>query len=124
MFGKMYSESKGVVAFALIFIGFNLTFFTQFIMGSKGMPRRYYSYLEEFQIYHQLSTIGSFLIGLGFLVMLYYLVFSLRRGPKAPDNPWGSLTLEWTIPSPPAYHAFEASPHVTKGPYEYGSDES
>ena len=63
---------------------------------------------------------GSWLIGLGFIVMLVYLVQSLRKGEKAPDNPWGSLTLEWTLPSPPQYHAFEKTPKITSGPYEYG----
>lgn len=124
MFGKMYSESLAKVAYWLIFIGFNMTFFVQFIMGAKGMPRRYYSYIEEFQIYHQISTVGSWLLGLGFIVMLYYFVKSLRSKEIAPDNPWGSLTLEWTLPSPPEYHAFHESPVVTKGPYEYGVEKS
>ncbi|MEK9726876.1 MAG: cytochrome c oxidase subunit I [Candidatus Margulisiibacteriota bacterium] len=124
MFGKMYSELQAKIAYWLIFIGFNLTFFIQFIMGSKGMPRRYYTYIEEFQIYHQISTVGSWLIGLGFIVMLYYLVASLRSGEKAPNNPWGGLTLEWTLPSPPAYHAFENTPTVTQGPYEYGIEKN
>lgn len=124
MFGKMYSESLAKVAYWLIFIGFNMTFFVQFIMGAKGMPRRYYSYIEEFQIYHQISTVGSWLLGLGFIVMLYYFVKSLRSKESAPDNPWGALTLEWTLPSPPEYHAFHESPVVTKGPYEYGVEKS
>ncbi|MGC6367674.1 MAG: cytochrome c oxidase subunit I [Candidatus Marinamargulisbacteria bacterium] len=123
MFGKMYSEKLALVSYWLIFIGFNMTFFVQFIMGSKGMPRRYYSYIEEFQIYHQISTIGSWLLGLGFIIMLIYLVKSLKSGEKATDNPWGALTLEWTLPSPPAYHAFNESPTVTAGPYDYDSEE-
>ena len=121
MFGKMYSESLAKIAYWLIFIGFNMTFFVQFIMGAKGMPRRYYSYIEEFQIYHQISTVGSWLLLLGFLIMLYYLVKNLLSKTVAPANPWGGLTLEWThLPSPPEYHAFHESPVVTKGPYEYG----
>ena len=125
MFGKMYSESWAKVAYWFIFIGFNLTFFIQFIMGSKGMPRRYYSYIDEFQIYHQISTVGSWLLAIGFVIMLIYLVKSLTSGEEADANPWGALTLEWTeLPSPPAYHAFEKSPVVTKGPYEYGVEKS
>ena len=124
MFGKMYSEFQAKIAYWLIFIGFNLTFFIQFVMGSKGMPRRYYTYLEEFQIYHQISTVGSWLIGLGFIVMLVYLVQSLRNGEKAPNNPWGALTLEWQIESPPKYHAFDKTPVVTEGPYEYGVEKN
>ena len=123
MFGKMYSEKLALISYWLIFIGFNLTFFIQFIMGSKGMPRRYYSYIEEFQIYHQISTVGSWLLGLGFIVMLYYMVKSIRSGEPASDNPWGALTLEWTLPSPPEYHAFHETPIVTEGPYEYGVEE-
>lgn len=119
MFGKMYDELQAKIAYWLIFIGLNLTFFIQFVMGSKGMPRRYYSYVEEFQIYHQISTVGSWFIGVGFIVMLVYFVRSLLQGEKAPDNPWGALTLEWTIPSPPAYHAFKETPTVTEGPYEF-----
>jgi cytochrome c oxidase subunit 1 len=122
MFGKMYSELQAKIAYWLIFIGFNMTFFTQFIMGSKGMPRRYYSYIEEFQIYHQISTVGSWLIGLGFILMLFYLVKSLLSKDNAPSNPWGALTLEWTLPSPPAHHAFDESPIVTNDPYNYEVD--
>ena len=124
MFGKMYSEFQAQIAYWLIFIGFNLTFFIQFIMGSKGMPRRYATYLPEFQVYHQLSTIGSYLIAIGFLVMLYYLVQSIRSKEKAPQNPWGALTLEWThIPAIPGYHAFDETPIVTAGPYDYPSED-
>ena len=79
----MYSEKLALISYWLIFIGFNMTFFVQFIMGSKGMPRRYYSYIEEFQIYHQVSTVGSWLLGLGFIIMLIYLVKSLRSGEKS-----------------------------------------
>tara|TARA_A100001015_G_scaffold85854_1_gene95411 strand:+ start:2259 stop:3833 length:1575 start_codon:yes stop_codon:yes gene_type:complete len=120
MFGKLYSETMAQIAFYLIFIGFNLTFFIQFVMGSKGMPRRYYSYVPEFQTYHIISTVGSWFIAIGFLVMLGYFIHSLLYGKKASKNPWGALTLEWETDSPPKYHAFESSPTVTKGPYEYG----
>jgi cytochrome c oxidase subunit I len=119
MFGKLYSETMAQISFYLIFIGFNLTFFVQFIMGSKGMPRRYYSYIPEFQTYHIISTIGSWLLGLGFIIMLGYLVHSLLKGKKASDNPWGALTLEWQMPSPPNEHAFEDTPTITTGPYDF-----
>jgi cytochrome c oxidase subunit 1 len=119
MFGKMYSEYLAKWAFWLIFIGFNMTFFVQFIMGSKGMPRRYYNYVDEFAIYHQISTVGSWIIAIGFIVMLIYLVKSLRSGKKADKNPWGALTLEWLTDSPPQYHAFSKTPVVTSPPYDY-----
>jgi cytochrome c oxidase subunit 1 len=117
-FGKMYDEKQGRIGAVLVFIGLNVTFFPQFIMGSRGMPRRYYNYLPEFQDLHQLSTIGAYVLGLGFLLTAYSLVQSLRKGPPAPANPWGSRTLEWTLPSPPPYYNFHNPPTVTQGPYD------
>jgi cytochrome c oxidase subunit 1 len=119
MFGKMYSERLARVAFALVFIGFNVTFMSQFIMGSRGMPRRYYDYLPQFQLYHQISTVGSWILGTGFLVMLYMFITSLTSGKKAPKNPWGSAALEWTVPSPPPTANFLKDPVITRGPYDY-----
>ena len=96
MFGKMYNENWAKVGWLLVFVGFNLTFFPQFIMGSQGMPRRYANYVEEFQIYHQLSTVGSWVLALGFVIHLLTFIHSLVAGPKADPNPHGALTLEWT----------------------------
>jgi cytochrome c oxidase subunit 1 len=107
MFGRMYSERWGQVSALLVFVGFNLTFFTQFVMGSHGMPRRYYNYLEEFTTLHQASTVGSYILALGFFIMAGYLVHSLFRGEPAPNNPWGSATLEWETTSPPPYYNFD-----------------
>ena len=118
MFGKMYKEILARWACIIIFIGFNITFFTQFIMGSKGMPRRYYTYIEEFQNFHIISTLGSWVLGFGFLLMAYYLIDSLLNGKKAPSNPWGGTTLEWQTASPPILENFETLPVVSKGPYE------
>jgi cytochrome c oxidase subunit 1 len=120
MTGKMYNETAGRIAAALVFIGFNLTFFPQFIMGSRGMPRRYYDYLPEFEIYHQMSTMGSYILGIGLFMILGYLVLSLFKGRAAPANPWGALTLEWThTDSLPDPHNFHHTPVVTRGPYDY-----
>jgi len=107
MFGRMYNERWGQLSALLIFVGFNLTFFTQFVMGSHGMPRRYYNYLEEFTTLHQASTVGSYILGLGFLIMVGYLGHSLFRGQPAPNNPWGGATLEWETSSPPPAHNFD-----------------
>jgi cytochrome c oxidase subunit 1 len=107
MFGRMYSEKWAAISAMLIFVGFNLTFFTQFVMGSHGMPRRYYNYLEEFTVYHQASTIGSYVLTLGFFIMAAYLFHSLLKGETAPENPWGSATLEWATPSPPPAGNFD-----------------
>ena len=111
--GRMYSEKWARVAAALVFIGFNTTFLTQFVLGSQGMPRRYYSYdkvapdlLPVFQFWHQLSTIGSMVLGLGLFIILFYLAHSLFRGERAPANPWGAKSLEWATSSPPPTHNF------------------
>jgi cytochrome c oxidase subunit 1 len=118
MVGRMYSELWGRVAAALVFVGFNVTFFTQFVMGSQGMPRRYYDYLEKYTEYHVISSIGSYIMGLGFFVIAGYLLHSLARGPKAPANPWGGNSLEWTTASPPPTHNFHETPEVSD-PYDY-----
>jgi cytochrome c oxidase subunit I len=120
MTGKMYNETAGKIAAVLVFIGFNLTFFPQFIMGSRGMPRRYYDYLPEFEIYHQLSTLGSYVLAVGLFMILGYMIWSLVKGKTAPQNPWGALTLEWThTTTPPDPHNFHHTPVVTRGPYDY-----
>jgi cytochrome c oxidase subunit 1 len=106
-FGRKYSERWGKIAALLVFVGFNLTFFTQFVMGSHGMPRRYYNYLERFTAYHQASTVGSYILALGFFVMAGYLLHSLVAGERAPANPWGGATLEWETSSPPPYYNFK-----------------
>jgi cytochrome c oxidase subunit 1 len=118
--GKMYDEIPGQIGGILVFIGFNLTFFPQFMLGSKGMPRRYWTYVPEFTTYHQISTIGSYVLLLGFLFALYALVKSLISGRQAPANPWGSATLEWTCPSPPAHDNFSVMPYATD-PYDLES---
>jgi cytochrome c oxidase subunit 1 len=120
MTGRMYNEKLARLACALVFIGFNVTFLTQFVLGSKGMPRRYYDYLPEFQTLHQVSTVGSWILGLGFLIMVSYLLASLKVGALAPANPWGGLTLEWQTTSPPPLHNFEKQPSTKIGPYDYG----
>lgn len=119
MFGRMYNEACGRVSAFLIFVGFNVTFIPQFIMGGQGMPRRYHHYLERFAIYHQISTVGSWIIGLGFLIAFLTLIYAMRRGAKAPSNPWGATTLEWQIQSPPVHENFSETPVITKGAYDY-----
>jgi cytochrome c oxidase subunit 1 len=121
IFGRMYDEKWARRTVVLLFVGLNLTFFPQFIMGTRGMPRRYYNYLEEFQALHQLSTAGAFLMGLAFTIAAIYLIGSLRKRCDAPNNPWGANTLEWQTTSPPAYYNFHHPPLVTEGPYEYAS---
>ncbi|MCC6284489.1 MAG: cbb3-type cytochrome c oxidase subunit I [Phycisphaerales bacterium] len=119
MFGRMYNDTWGIIGCVLVFIGFNVTFFTQFFLGTRGMPRRYASYVDEFTIFHQISTVGSWILALGFLITLFNLLHSLVAGKKAPPNPWGGLTLEWSVESPPSEHNFHHEPLVTHGPYAF-----
>lgn len=119
MFGRTYSEKWGRIACGLIFVGFNWTFFPQFLMGTQGMPRRYYNYLDQFQPLHQFSTYGSWVLGLGFGIILVYLMASLRKPIDAPANPWGGRTMEWETSSPPITHNFESQPVLEHGPYDY-----
>jgi cytochrome c oxidase subunit I len=120
MVGRMYPEKWGQVTAIIIFVGFNVTFFTQFFLGNQGMPRRYHDYLPEYANLNLVSTIGSWFIGAGFLIMFIYFIWSLFKGEKAPDNPWGGKTMEWQISSPPIEHNFEETPTFTAGPYEFG----
>lgn len=121
MFGRMYNEKWAAIACALVFIGFNMTFFTQFFMGSKGMPRRYYTYLDEYQPLHAFSTFGSWVLGLGLFIAAATLLASLRKPYDAPANPWGARTLEWDTQSPPIMHNFEESPVLAHGPYDFNA---
>jgi cytochrome c oxidase subunit 1 len=110
--GRMYNENLGRIAWALVFVGFNVTFFTQFMLGSQGMPRRYATYLPEFQTYHVISTVGSYIMAAGFFLTAYYLLRSLVDGRKAPANPWGGRSLEWQCASPPPFDNFSEQPTV------------
>ncbi len=117
MTGRMYSEKWGRIGAALVFVGFNVTFFTQFVMGSHGMPRRYYNYLPQFTVYHQISTVASYVLALGFFIIAWYLLKSLKSGEPAPANPWGAATAEWQTPSPPPHDNFRTEP-VIGDPYD------
>ena len=119
IYGRMYNEFWARIACALIFVGFNITFMTQFVLGSRGMPRRYYNYLDQFQPLHAFSTYGSWVLGLGLFMVLFYLLASLRKPMDAPANPWGGKTLEWEANSPPIEHNFETVPVLKHGPYDY-----
>jgi cytochrome c oxidase subunit 1 len=118
MTGRMYSETWSRIGFVAVFLGFNLTFFPQFILGSHGMPRRYYDYPPQFEFLNQVSTIGSFVLALGFVFTAISLLRALFTGRPAPANPWGAATLEWQCASPPPTHNFDQPP-AAGDPYDY-----
>jgi len=119
MTGRMYPEWWGRLSALVIFIGFNLTFFPQFVLGYLGMPRRYHAYPEEFQVLNVMSTAGASILGVGYLIPLVYMIWSMRYGKVAPDNPWGAKGLEWETGSPPPTHNFEKPPEVVSEAYAY-----
>jgi cytochrome c oxidase subunit 1 len=117
--GRLYSDRWARFAAILLFVGFNFTFFPQYLLGIAGMPRRYHEYPPEFQTLNVLSSAGALILALGYLLPLIYLGWSLFRGARAPANPWGATGLEWQTPSPPPKHNFAAPPTVTSPPYAY-----
>jgi len=121
MFGVMYNELQAKIACATIFIGFNLTFLPQFVMGSRGMPRRYATYVPEYVPYHQASTIGAVILGAGVALMVFYLLASLLIRKKAKENQWGGVTLDWIAPTPPPHLNFDEEPKVVHEVYDYST---
>ncbi|MEJ2007021.1 MAG: cytochrome c oxidase subunit I [Acidobacteriota bacterium] len=119
MSGRLYPDGWARVAAIIIFVGFNLTFFPQFVLGYLGMPRRYAVYPPEFQTLNVISTAGASILGLGYVIPLIYFAWSARYGPVAGPNPWNATGLEWTTASPPPTHNFEETPVVTEEPYGY-----
>ncbi len=117
--GRMYPEFWGKLSALIVFLGFNLTFFPQFILGYMGMPRRYWQYPPEFQILNVLSTAGASVLAVGYLLPMIYFVWSMRYGKPAPDNPWNAAGLEWMTSSPPPTYNFEETPIVTWEAYNY-----
>jgi cytochrome c oxidase subunit I len=117
--GRLYPDGWARVAAIVVFVGFNLTFFPQFILGYLGMPRRYAVYPAEFHTLNVISTAGASILGLGYVIPLIYLIWSMRYGPEAGPNPWHATGLEWTTASPPPPHNFEETPVVTEEPYSY-----
>ncbi|HVV78081.1 MAG TPA: cytochrome c oxidase subunit I [Pseudolabrys sp.] len=117
--GRMYPEYWARGAAILIFFGFNMTFFPQFILGIEGMPRRYHVYPPEFQVWHVLSSAGASILAIAYALPLFYLTWSLFFGKRAPDNPWRTTGLEWQTPSPPPKHNFERTPVVKRKPYDF-----
>jgi cytochrome c oxidase subunit 1 len=123
MTGRMYPEWMGKVSAVIVFLGFNLTFFPQFILGYQGMPRRYWQYPDEFAVLNVMSSAGASILGIGYLLPLCYLTWSLKYGKAASANPWGAKGLEWETTSPPPTENFTTTPIVTEEPYAYHTRE-
>jgi cytochrome c oxidase subunit I len=121
--GRKYPNGWAALAAAIIFVGFNLTFFPQFLLGYLGMPRRYAFYPAEFQVLNVMSSAGATVLGVGYLIPLIYLIWSMRYGPIAESNPWGATGLEWQTPSPPPTENFPVIPVVTQDAYAYSEEE-
>ena len=119
--GRMYPEAWGKLAALIIFVGFNLTFFPQFVLGYLGMPRRYWQYSPEFQVLNVLSTAGATILAVGYVLPMVYFLWSMRYGKVADENPWGAAGLEWMTASPPPTFNFDETPVVTWEAYDYAN---
>jgi cytochrome c oxidase subunit 1 len=119
MFGVMYNTKKAYIAATLTTVGFMFHYVPMFVLGMMGMPRRYFDYLPQFAQGNALAGIGGIIMVSGLLIMMYNLAMSLKEKVVAPDNPWGGVTLEWTVPSPPPVHNFVTKPLVQDYPYDF-----
>ena len=119
MFGKMYNRTVAIIAWFPLFIGFNMLYFTMLVLGVMGMPRRYYDHLPQFHTGHVIATVGSWFLVAGLLILLGNFVVALFKGQKAEANPWGGVSLEWTISSPPPMENFEQVPTIAGPPYHF-----
>jgi cytochrome c oxidase subunit 1 len=120
--GRMYPEAWARFAALVVFIGFNLTFFPQFLLGYLGMPRRYHAYPPEFQVLNVMSTAGASILAVGYVIPMIYFVWSMRYGPLASSNPWGACGLEWQTSSPPPAENFAETPVITEEAYTYSRE--
>jgi cytochrome c oxidase subunit 1 len=123
MTGRLFPEGWAKFSALMIFAGFNLTFFPQFLLGYLGMPRRYHAYPEEFQVLNVMSTAGASILAVGYVIPLVYFTWSLFRGPIAGNNPWHAKGLEWETASPPPTHNFHQTPVVEEEAYDYRPEE-
>jgi len=119
IYGRMYNKNVATTAWAILMIGFNVLYFPLFIIGLQGMPRRYYDYLPQYTLGHQISTYGSWILAVGLIIMFVNLYIGSTRGKKVGRNPWGGATFEWYTPSPPPLLNFDKEPDTSKGPYDY-----
>jgi cytochrome c oxidase subunit 1 len=119
MFGRLYDFKKAYVAAILLTTGFMIHYMPMFVLGLQGMPRRYFDYLPQFEAGNFYSSFGAYMIMVAIVLMFYNLIVSLKKGERAPSDPWGGTTLEWSLPSPPPMHNFESEPSVKSYPYDF-----
>ena len=114
MSGRQYPEMLGKIHFWLTFIGVNLTFFPMHFLGNQGMPRRYPDYADAHAGWNMVASIGAYVSIASFVFFFVVMWVTFRRGAVAAANPWGegATTLEWQVPSPPAFHTFEELPRI------------
>jgi cytochrome c oxidase subunit 1 len=124
MFGKTYNEKVASLSWTPIFIGFNMLYFSMLVLGYMGMPRRYFTHLPQYHTAHVIATIGSFILALGLVLFFANLVVALFKGKKADRDPWGGVTLEWQIPTPPPAQNFAEIPKITDRPYVFNPEAS
>lgn len=117
IYGRMYNERMANIAWGILFLGFNILYFPLFIIGLQGMPRRYFDYLPQFTLGHRISTIGAVILIVGIVMMIWNLARHRKKGALAGNNPWGGVTLEWQIESPPTHENFEVIPEIKHPPY-------
>lgn len=119
VFGRMYDKKIANISWGIMFVGFNILYFSMMVVGLRGMPRRYYDYVPEYTVLNAMATVGSWILAAGLFLMVANLLRGMLRGAPAGDNPWRAASLEWTIPSPPPTENFEEDPVVTRGPYDF-----
>jgi cytochrome c oxidase subunit 1 len=119
MFGRMYDFKKAYASAILLTVGFMIHYTPMFILGLQGMPRRYHDYLPQFETGNFVAGFGAYIMLAGFVLMFYNLFTSLRNGDRAPSDPWGGTTLEWSLPSPPPSHNFQTRPSIKSYPYDF-----
>jgi len=119
IYGKIYNGKIANLGLGIFFVGFNVLYFPMFILGMMGMPRRYYDYLEQFHSWNIVSTIGSWIMVSGLIIVIVNLLRARRSTGKEVDDPWDGRTLEWTIASPPILENFEEIPVVDHEAYDY-----